>query len=365
MRPASEHSSAVAKDPSHPALSAKAVAKSEACAAVDANALATLGTNPNLSCSTLRKLLPQAKLPGPASLVGFSPAEVELLKRRIAEPAEFIEYESFAKLESETLLMRPIVQPVRKRAGARIDDSGVFNLPDAASPQLTPEQHMFLKLNYCRYRVARVLEDFSGKRLSAEAARELLRWELRAEEARCDVVRANVPLVLAMSKRTRITGADIADLISEGNLALLRSVDKFDCARGFKFSTYACRAILKAFSRVAARAARMRGYFPTEYDPTLEKSDYVERRRDDFELECVDELKAILISNRANLSEIERRVLAARFALDEPASDPAAKARTLEQVGALIGVTKERVRQIQNKALTKLRVMLEQGVLAR
>ena len=80
-------------------------------------------------------------------------------------------------------------------------------------------------------------------------------------------------------------------MVSEGNMALLRSVEKFDCARGFKFSTYSCRAILKAFSRVAMRVSRYCGQFPTEFDPAMERSDHIDHLRQGVESDCVDELK--------------------------------------------------------------------------
>ena len=77
------------------------------------------------------------------------------------------------------------------------------------------------------------------------------------------------------------------------------------------------------------------------------------------------ELRSVLGQNLANLSEIERQVVVARFAIDEvPDNDKLPKAKTLEQVGELIGVTKERVRQIQNKALNKLKSILEENVLS-
>ena len=76
----------------------------------------------------------------------------------------------------------------------------------------------------------------------------MLRWYRTAKGYREQIAETNLALVLAMAKRTRMSEVDFADLVSEGNMALLRSVDKFDCRRGFKFSTYACRAILKAFS---------------------------------------------------------------------------------------------------------------------
>ena len=111
------------------------------------------------------------------------------------------------------------------------------------------------------------------------------------------------------------------------------------------------------------RASRYRGRFPTEFDPAIEKSDHVERKREETELDCVDELKSILMKNLADLNEIERTVIDERFALSAPDPDKA-QPKTLEQVGTIIGVTKERVRQIQNKALQKIRTALEDNFLA-
>jgi len=210
--------------------------------------------------------------------------------------------------------------------------------------------------------MAGLLTAHARKRLTLKAARELLWWHQQVEAARAEIVRANLPLVLAMAKRTRLGNYDFAELISEGNMALLRSVDKFDCGRGFKFSTYACRAILKSFSRVAMRTSRYRGHFPTEFDPSLEKSDHLERQRLDAEFDCVDELREILNSNSADLNDVEVKVIQARFALGQTPEGGGPK--TLEQVGLLIGVTKERVRQIQNRALAKLRERLEKDFLA-
>ena len=147
-------------------------------------------------------------------------------------------------------------------------------------------------------------------------------------------------------------------------MALLRSVEKFDCSRGFKFSTYSCRAILKSFSRVAMRASRYRGRFPAEFNPALERSDYLDRQRDGIEADCVDELKEILLDNLADLSDVERTVICERFALGAASVSAPPIPKTLEQVGHIIGVTKERVRQIQNNALKKIRVVLEDRFLA-
>ncbi len=299
----------------------------------------------------------------------FSDAELRILEFRLAQPAECIYNPRFEDPHAEEDLLGPlppVPHPVDPSDRAANDDSGVDLLRPRSGQTLSTEQeqHMFLRYNYCRWRVMKILKAHRNKPLDLRAARELLRWEKAALRARSDLVRVNLPLVLAMAKRTRITGVDPADLISEGNLALLRSVDKFDCARGYKFSTYACRSILKAFSRVAVRTARYRGHFPTEFDPTLEKSDYLEQKRRHLESDCIDELRTILGRNLAGLNPIEETVIRARFALDDQSRGTDRRAKTLEQVGEMIGVTKERVRQIQNKALGKLRLVLEEGLLA-
>jgi len=328
-----------------------------------------MSTTKGTSTTSVRKLQPRAKMPPAEVLSGFSYEDVEILRRRLDERIECVFNPVFHKRDAEQNLLTPIPEADRSAGGSRRaanDDSGADLLADSTGQNWTSEQerHMFLKLNYCRYRAMRILRQFRNRELTREAAAELVYWEKLSQQTRSDIVRQNVALVMAMARRTRLTGVDQADLISEGNLALLRAVDKFDCSRGFKFSTYACRAILKAFSRVATRAARYRGHFPTEFDPALEKDHHVENKRQSVEEDCIDELRSILGRDMACLSEVEAKVIKARFAIDtEPNRSDIVKGKTLEQVGEMIGVTKERVRQIQNKALAKLRQALERNVL--
>ena len=228
------------------------------------------------------------------------------------------------------------------------------------------EQALFLQFNYCRYRVARLARTAESGAVQSDTAKDLLSWLRRAESYRDQIARTNLALVLAMAKRTRMSEIDFADLVSEGNMALLRAIDKFDVSRGFKFSTYACRAILKAFSRAGVKLSRYRGMFPTDFDPRLEQSDYSERKRQETEADCADEITHILRDNSADLTDIEQEVIHHRFAVDTETATDDEKPRplTLEQVGRIIGVTKERVRQIQNKALAKIRATLEESYLS-
>jgi RNA polymerase sigma factor (sigma-70 family) len=232
----------------------------------------------------------------------------------------------------------------------------------AATPQLmttAEERLMFLRFNYAKRKLTLLQKKVASQGVTPELAERVLEWHRRFEHFREYLVRTNLALVLAMAKRVRLGDVDFAEVVSEGNMALLRAVDKFNVERGFKFSTYACRAILKAFSRTAMKHNRHRTKFPVEFEPDLEKSDWADKRRDQVEEDCIDELKAIVDRNLADLSTVEETVIRRRFNWDQ-ADD---SSLTLEDVGKIIGVTKERVRQIQNKALAKIRAVMEDGVL--
>ncbi|MDD4892206.1 MAG: sigma-70 family RNA polymerase sigma factor, partial [Phycisphaerae bacterium] len=219
---------------------------------------------------------------------------------------------------------------------------------------------LFMQYNYCRYRMARISRG-SGRTATLAQLRELLTWYAKVLEVRDMLANANMPLVLAMAKRTRLINVDFCELISEGNMALLRAIEKFDVARGFKFSTYGCRAILKSFSRAAIKQTRYHQRFPAEFDPAMEKSDFVENKREALEADCVDQLREIIARNAANLNEVEQVVIRERFAINAHAESRCPK--TLDEVGEIIGLTKERVRQIQNKAMIKIKAALETKIL--
>jgi RNA polymerase primary sigma factor len=249
-----------------------------------------------------------------------------------------------------------------------MDDLGSKTRTPKSSEQViltaAEERVLFLQLNYARWKIRELQREVwasPSKQPTEDQAREILRWYRKSIQMREQIAETNLALVLAMAKRTRMSEVDFADLVSEGNMALLRAVDKFDCERGFKFSTYACRAILKAFSRQGMKLSKYRQRFPTDFDPKLEKSNHLDTKRSEFVDDAASEVKRIVLQNNCDLSEIERTVIEHRFRLSSPNDD--AKPMTLEQVGQIIGVTKERVRQIQNKALEKIRVELEDSFL--
>jgi len=301
----------------------------------------------------------------------LSAADERLLNHIMSREQDFIDSEEFRASNAERKIYEQapeIAKPDTSWYHPVMDDISSARSRTIKSAQqviLTgaEEKVLFHQFNYARFRVLNlqkaVWQTPAGKP-SAEQGTEILRWYRTAEQIREQIAETNLALVLAMAKRTRMSEVDFADLVSEGNMALLRAVDKFDAGRGFKFSTYACRAILKAFSRQGMKLSKYRQRFPTDFDPKLEKSNFLETKRADFEKDAADEVKRIVMENQAELTDVERTVIEHRFGLESGGGE---KPMTLEQVGQIIGVTKERVRQIQNKAMDKIRVQLEAGFL--
>jgi RNA polymerase sigma factor (sigma-70 family) len=300
-----------------------------------------------------------AFIPTPLSAAArraLGPQDAELVGSVMAEAMHFMPAPEFARSNAERKIFteapsirRPKVDwycPLmhEERALGRGSDSMILTGAQ--------ERVLFMQFNYARYRVARIQKAQRGQALETREAREVLHWAHAATRLRDQIAEINLGLVLAMAKRVRNADIEFADLISEGNMALMRAVDKFDCGRGFKFSTYACRAILKAFSRHGIKQSKHRQRFPTEFDPAMERGDHAGVVRAQHESECASEVGWLLESNRADLTALEREVIECRFGINAPIESALP---TLEQIGASLGVTKERVRQIQIRALEKLR----------
>lgn len=212
---------------------------------------------------------------------------------------------------------------------------------------------LFLRYNYAKYRLVKILKRRANSRTAETLSQETL-WKDRAEAARDQIVHANLPLVLSMAKRYAPWGVELADLVSEGNMALLRAVECFDVSRGFNFSTYACRAILACFHRMGTRLRNYRKHIPVNYDPELQESDEIDRRHDQQLDMAMANIREAVFRNYAKLTDIELAILLGRFPIHSHGPS-----FTLTQIGKRLGLSSERVRQIEGSCILKLRDAME------
>ncbi len=220
-----------------------------------------------------------------------------------------------------------------------------------AIPLLRKEEEVFYfrKMNYLKCKVLRIRDGWGG--LSVPS-RELDTVEALLEESlnvKNFLIRSNLRLVVSIAKRHIKPNQNFFEMVSDGNMSLIRAIEKFDYSRGNKFSTYASWAIMKNFARsIPAEHTRL-DRFRTGNDEVFQYSS--DTRANHFQEELVNRKQHQLIMGiLEQLDDREREIIKSRFGLTR-----GAEPQTLEQVGSCFGVTKERIRQLEARALKKLR----------
>jgi len=220
-------------------------------------------------------------------------------------------------------------------------------------PLLTKEEErrLFRQYNYLKYKADKLRGKINVNRVRTIELKRIEKLLLRSNVIKNRIVRANLRLVVSIAKKHIGGPQGLFELISDGNVSLMMAVEKFDYSRGNRFSTYASWAIIRNFARSVPRERYQLDRFATGHDEVLDIAAGM-RTYDPNELN-LPELRESIDVVLAQLKPRERAILIDHYGLDEDG-----RAMTFDQLGRHLGISKERVRQIEIQALKKLRKIL-------
>ncbi len=207
------------------------------------------------------------------------------------------------------------------------------------------ERALFLKFNFHKFQFVTARRNLEPQFARSRDLDQLEGYLRKATETKNAIIRANLRLVVSVARKHLRPSLSLMELVSEGNIVLMRAVEGFDIHRGYRFSTYATLALMKGFARTVSEMLSDRS---TGGDDNILESVADHRNRHESDRFADREQVLQLLSG---LDDRERAVLLAHYGLGDRVM-PA----TFEEVGDELGLSKQRIRQIEKSALAKLRL---------
>lgn len=267
------------------------------------------------------------------------------------QPIDYMDSPEFQKPNADRMILGrpPEVEKKQNRVkpppGLPPYLASLYSIPLLTREQ---EQYWFRKMNYLKYRAAKLRDQIDPKRPKARQMDQLEEYLNQAVEVKNFLIRSNLRLVVSIAKRHITPTSNFFEMVSDGNMSLIRAIEKFDYTKGNKFSTYATWAIMKNFARSIPQENRVLDRYRTGNEEVfLQSSD---SRANQYEEELNNQKQhQVIMSILDQLDERERAIILQRYGIMQ-GTEP----QTLEQVGQRFGVTKERIRQLETRALKKL-----------
>jgi len=222
-------------------------------------------------------------------------------------------------------------------------------------PLLKPgeEQLLFRQMNYCRFRANCLRSRLNPSRPSRRKLNDILAQLADADAARERIIASNTRLVVSLAQKHSGSRQQFEEFISEGLMILLNAIDKFDYSRGFRFSTYATHSLTRHFYRCWQQTRKQYERFVPTSSDILGEMISVESTEPETN-EDTELMNFVVKHSSQCLDARERRIIDLRFGLSGKA------ARTLRDVAVILNLSKERVRQIQVRAIEKLRGLADE-----
>ncbi len=278
----------------------------------------------------------------------------EMRARHILDlPLDYMDNDCFRRAGVEKEILGRMPLPEKSAKNVRIPSglpqylAALYDVPLLNRDQ---EGHLFRKFNFLKYKAATLRDELDPAKAKGNSMDHIEKQYVEAMKVKNQNVQANLRLVVSIAKRHVSATEEFFGLISDGNMSLIRAVEKFDYARGNKFSTYASWAIMKNFARTIPDEFRQRDRFRTSHEEMFMGK--VDGGSNQYEQESAQQLRETQINRiLSSLDDREPNIISSRCGLDH-SQEP----QTLKEVGARLCVTKERIRQIETRALDKLRL---------
>lgn len=240
----------------------------------------------------------------------------------------------------------------RKRTRKDIADAQFENLCQAPLLNADEERELFRAMNYMKFRANRIRSTLNASRPSARKLADIEETLNKAEELRNAIVEANTRLIVSIVKKLADEKHTFDEMLSDGLTSLMKAVEKFDYDKGFRFSTYATMVVRRALYRQMERTQKVKTRFVSGQAEVLDgqHQESADAGPTESQLTSRDkQLGAIM----QKLDERERLIVEARCGF----VDLGMKA-TFANLGDQLGVCKERVRQLELRAMEKLRTAI-------